>query len=49
MKRTLFFAAILAIAARVTVFAESGTTGAFVSFALFWVCAAGVVVAELTS
>ena len=49
MKRMLFLAGLLALVARVTVFADAGTTGAFVSFGLFWFCAAGYVVAEITS
>ena len=49
MKRTLFIGGILAIVAHVTVFADAGTTGAFVSFALFWVCAVGYVAAEVVS
>jgi hypothetical protein len=44
MKRILFAAALLALAARLTIYAESGTTSNLISFAVFWVCAVAFVV-----
>jgi hypothetical protein len=45
MRRTLLIAAVLALMARMTVFADPGTEEAFISFAVFWACAAAYVVA----
>lgn len=44
MRHALFATGLLALAARLTLYAESGTTSNLVSFAVFWVCAAGYVV-----
>jgi hypothetical protein len=49
MTRALFFAALAALVARVTVFADGDTTEAFVSFALFWAFAGSWVVAAILS
>ncbi|HEX6229390.1 MAG TPA: hypothetical protein VFZ41_08025 [Solirubrobacterales bacterium] len=49
MPRLLFLAAVLALIARMTVFAEPDTVEAFVSFAAFWALAAGCVIGYITS
>jgi hypothetical protein len=49
MRRVFLIGALLAIAARVTVFAHGDAHHAFVSFVLFWVFALGYVASEVTS
>jgi hypothetical protein len=49
MSRAFFAAWVLALFARVVVFAEPGTVEAFVSFAVFWACAAGWLVSYVMS
>ena len=49
MNRVLLAAASLALIARVTVFADGDTVEAFISFAAFWVFAAGWLVATIAS
>lgn len=44
MRRVWLAAGFFALAARLTIFAESGTTSNAISFAVFWVCALGFVV-----
>jgi hypothetical protein len=44
MRHVLFATGLLALAARLTIYAESGTTSNLISFAVFWLCAAGYVV-----
>ncbi|HEY1285044.1 MAG TPA: hypothetical protein VGF04_03055 [Solirubrobacterales bacterium] len=44
MRHVLFATGLLALAARLTIYAESGTTSNLISFVVFWVCAAGYVV-----
>jgi hypothetical protein len=44
MRHFFFAAALFALAARLTIYAEAGTTSNLISFAVFWVCAAGYAV-----
>jgi hypothetical protein len=49
MRHVFLIGAVLALAARVTVFAHGDPHQAFVSFVLFWVFAVGYVASEVTS
>jgi hypothetical protein len=49
MSRVFIIGAALALAARLTVFAEPGTVEAVASFGAFWFCAAGWFVSFVTS
>lgn len=44
MRRVFFATGLLALAARMTIYAESGTTSNQISIAVFLVCAAGYLV-----
>jgi hypothetical protein len=47
--RIFIVAGMAALLARLTVFDDTGTVEAFVSFAAFWVCAGGWFISYVTS